>query len=91
MWILENMSYDWSYLLHLPPLTEPIRQRFGDSYAEDFRTAVELNARSLFSSREMTEEQRTRTKAFRETTLLHLKSSKKWYQKLWMQWILCLY
>ena len=72
-------------------LEETVRRRFGEAYGDVYKTAVQLNGRALFSSREMTEEERACVKAFRESTLQHLKSGKKWYQKLWMQWILCLY
>lgn len=72
-------------------LIEPIYQKFGESYAKEYETAVRLNAQALFSSRKMTEEQRLLAKAFHESTVQYLKSGKKWYQRLWIQWILCLY
>lgn len=72
-------------------LVEPIRQAFGDDYAAAFSDAVALNACALFSSREMTEGQRACVTTFRHATLQHLKSRKKWYERIWLQWILCLY
>ena len=72
-------------------LEGPVRQRFGDGYAEAFIAAARLNARALFSSREMTQEERTDTREFHKTTVQQLRSCKKWYQRLWMRWILCLY
>ena len=72
-------------------LVEPIRQAFGDDYAATFSDAVELNACALFSSREMTAGQRECVTTFHHATLQYLKSRKKWYERIWLQWILCLY
>lgn len=72
-------------------LTETVCQQFGEIYAKEFESAAQLNGLALFSSREMTEEQRSFAKTFREATLQNLKNKKKWYEKLWIQWFLCLY
>lgn len=72
-------------------LVEPIRQRFGDAYAREYEAMVALNHQALFSSREMENENRDTAMAFHTATLQNLKSSAKWYQRMWMQWVLCLY
>lgn len=72
-------------------LVEPIRQRFGDDYAQEYEAMVALNYQALFSSREMENENRETAMAFHTATLQNLKSSAKWYQRMWMQWVLCLY
>lgn len=72
-------------------LIEPVRQRFGDDYAKEYERMVDLNAQALFSSREMRSEDWETAKEFRAVTLQHLRSNAKWHQKLWMQWVLCLY
>ena len=72
-------------------LVEPIRQRFGDDYAQEYEAMVALNYQALFSSRKMENENRETAMAFHTATLQNLKSSAKWYQRMWMQGVLCLY
>jgi len=72
-------------------LVTPIRERFGVSYAKDFEHMIIINDRALFSSRPLEEEYRETAKAFYTDTLHLLLADAKWYKKLWMQWILCLY
>ena len=75
----------------LDALTEPLSSRFGAEYAEAFAHAAGLNARALFSSREMSEEHRSTVLEFREKTLSLLKENRKGIHKIWMQLVLCLY
>lgn len=72
-------------------LVQPINDRFGESYARDFEQMVMLNARAMFSSRMLEEEDREYAKTLHTATLQHLKNDAKWYKKLWMQWVLCLF
>lgn len=72
-------------------LKNPIEERFGETYAKEYEQMVMVNARAMFSSRELLEEDRTCAKAFYDVTLKYLKENTKWYQRLWMQWVLCLY
>lgn len=72
-------------------LAQPIRERFGEEYAQRFQTAAGLNAKALFSSREMGETERKTLLEFRAQTLELLKAGANWIKKLWMQFILCLY
>lgn len=72
-------------------LTAPVTGRFGGDYGKTFHEMVSLNARALFSSKALTEEERNQAKAFYAETLQQMTSDAKWYKKFWMQWILCLY
>ena len=72
-------------------LIEPASRRFGQAYADKLREMYGLNARAMFSSRQLDEAQREALLAFRTETLQRLKTEKKWNKRLWMQWILCLY
>lgn len=75
----------------LSEMTAPIRARFGADYTEAFLAGAALNEKALFSSRHMTEDERQAALRFHRQTLELLKSSAKWYHKLWMQVVLCLY
>ena len=68
-----------------------IRERFGGDYALCFQFAAGLNAKALFSSRELCESERRTILDFRIQTLELLKADTNWIQKLWMKFILCLY
>ena len=72
-------------------LCKPITETMGESYGEDFRRMTELNARSIFSSHPVEDDQRAEMLAFYEITLQHLKQRTKWPKRLWQQWIRCLY
>lgn len=88
--LLEQMGFDRGNG-SMQTLYEPVRQRFGDEYAMLLREVTGLNARALFSSHELTEPQREKALAFCEMTLQNLKADTKWFRRLWMQWIRCLY
>lgn len=75
----------------LDALADPIRERFGGEYAHRFQTAAGLNAKALFSSREMDETERSTMLDFHAQTLVLLKAEANWIKKCWMQFILCLY
>lgn len=75
----------------LEAMSESIRERFGGDYALQFRTAAWLNAKAIFSSREMDEAERKTVLDFRTQTLERLKADANWIKKLWMQFVLCLY
>jgi len=72
-------------------LTAPVTERFGGDYGKTFHEMVSLNARAMFSSKALSEEEREMAKAFYVETLQLMTADAKWYKKLWMQWILCLY
>ena len=69
----------------------PIRERFGEGYADQFHSAADRNAAALFSSRRPSETDRDAMLKFRQATLELLTADAPWYKRLWMQYILCLY
>ena len=72
-------------------LLEPVKQRFGEDYTAAFDQMVKINAHAMFCSDVLDETDREIAKTFYEMTLKHLKENEKWFEKLWMQWMLCLY
>lgn len=75
----------------LDVLTAPIEAEFGPEVAEQFRIAADLNARALFSTKPMTEDQRIAVNDFRTTVVELLRRSAKPTKRIWMQYILCLF
>lgn len=88
--LLEKLGFDRGNG-SMQDLREPVRIRFGDGYAAEFWNMIDLNSMALFSSREMTEEQRDAMLEFRNKTLHHLLSGTRWNKRLWMKWIECRY
>ena len=75
----------------LDVLTAPILEQFGPNVAGQFRLAADLNARALFSTKPMTEDQRIAVNRFRTTVLELLRRDAKPIKRIWMQYILCLF
>ena len=72
-------------------LLEPAKQRFGDDYAAELEEAIRLNDRALFSSHALTQAQRESVLKFYADTQQCLKKNVKWYHRVWIKWIQCLY
>lgn len=72
-------------------LTEPLKDKFGEDFAAQFEHVSDLNDRAIFSSRTMEEEQCETVLKFRRWTLRKLNSEVKWYKRMWLKWVLCLY
>lgn len=72
-------------------LCEPAKQRFGDDYATALAEAIRLNDRAMFSSHALTPEQRESALKFYADTQGSLKKNVKWYHRMWIKWIQCLY
>ena len=72
-------------------LCEPAKQRFGDDYATALAEAIRLNDRAMFSSHALTREQRESALKFYADTQESLKKNVKWYHRVWIKWIQCLY
>ena len=72
-------------------LSQPVSQRLGQEYSREMDEMIRLNARAMFSSKVLTEEQRTQMLQFRLKTIKQLKLHTKWYRSLWLKWIRCLY
>lgn len=66
-------------------------ERFGAEYEKALTCNLDINDLALFSSRELTQEHRQALLAFRLETLGKLRKEIKWYRRLWLKWIRCLY
>lgn len=89
-YLLKKLGFDrhGGSMTDLIPFVEV---RLGADYASSFEEMVNINSCAVFSSRKLSEENRETAKAFYAETLEHLKADAKWYRKIWMQWVLCLY
>ena len=72
-------------------LLEPARRRFGDDYASALEEAIRLNDLALFSSHALTQAQRESALKFYDDTRGSLKKNVKWYRRVWIKWVQCLY
>ena len=88
--ILEKLGFDRENG-SLRQLIDPAEQRFGAEYAEKLDEMITLNERAMFSSRPMEEFHRERALAFRDMTIQNVNTHEKWYRKLWLKWVRCLY
>lgn len=88
--LLEKLSLDRGSG-SMRALCAPAETRFGGEYASRLRKMIDLNDRAIFSSRALEESHRQSAAQFRAETLRLLKTEVKWYRRLWMQWIRCLY
>ena len=72
-------------------LLEPAKRRFGGDYATALAEAINLNDRALFSSHALAQTQRESALKFYADTQESLKKNVKWYHRVWIKWIQCLY
>lgn len=75
----------------LRQLHEPVQKKFGDVYACELDRMITVNDRALFSSRSMKETQRNEMLEFRLETIEKATEQIKWYKRLWLKWVRCLY
>lgn len=75
----------------LRDITEPVNTRFGEAYAANFEEIIRLNDRAVFSKRTMEESCRETALHFREETLVRMKKEVKWYRRVRLKWLQCLY
>lgn len=72
-------------------LCEGVENRFGAENAGKLREMTLLNARALFSTKALTNDERTSMEGFRADVLNLLKTHTKWPKKLRLKWLSCLY
>ena len=72
-------------------LLEPAKRRFGDGYASALEEAIRLNDLALFSSHALTQTQRESALKCYDDTRRSLKKNVKWYRRVWIKWVQCLY
>lgn len=75
----------------LRDLEQPLKESFGEGFAEAFGELVSLNERALFSSRSMEDGERETALLFRESVIEKMKTEQRWYKRLWQKWVRCLY
>lgn len=73
------------------PVCALVSERLGQVYGQELEAMTQLNARAMFSSKVLTEAQRTQMLQFRRATIEQIKRHTKWYRSLWLKWIRCLY
>mgnify|MGYP006887273103 CR=1 FL=1 len=72
-------------------LYDPISGQFGEETANTFRTMVFLNEKALFSSKTPDDPEREAMQDFHKTVLNLLKTNTKYFKKLRLKWLNCLY
>ena len=72
-------------------LAKPLEEKYGPEFAAQFDAVTNLNDRAMFSSNPMDEEHRKTASRFHSHVLRKLKSELKWYKRLWLKWVRCLY
>lgn len=72
-------------------LKDPILWHWGEEPARELCDANDLNRQALFSSHEITEEQRQMVLGFHDRILEQLQTDIKWMKRQWIKWIRCLY
>ena len=68
-----------------------MKERFGEESASRLREMAMLNARALFSTKALTNEERTNMEQFHASVLDLLKTHTSWPKKLRLKWLNCLY
>ena len=72
-------------------LCADMKERFGEESASHLREMAMLNARALFSTKALTNEERTNMEQFHASVLDLLKTHTSWPKKLRLKWLNCLY
>jgi len=72
-------------------LGEPLEERFGTEFKEIFVHATDVNDRALFGNKPVEETELEVMLNFHVQTLERLKSEVKWYKRIWLKWVICLY
>ena len=88
--LLEKLGFDRGNG-SMRDLHEPLEEKYGPEFAAQFYAVTNLNDRAMFSSNPMEEEHRKTARKFHSHVLRKLKSELKWYKRLWLKWVRCLY
>lgn len=88
--LLEKLGFDRGNG-SMRDLHEPLEEKYGPEFAAQFDAVTNLNDRAMFSSYPMEEEHRKTASRFHSHVLWKLKSELKWYKRLWLKWVRCLY
>lgn len=88
--LLEKLGFDRGNG-SMRDLTKPLEEKYGPEFAAQFEAVSDLNDRAMFSSSPMEEDHRKSACKFHSHVLRKLKSEMKWYKRMWLKWVLCLY
>ena len=88
--LLEKLGFDRGNG-SMRELAKPLEEKYGPEFAAQFYAVTDLNDRAMFSSQTMEEEHRKTARKFHSHVLRKLKSELKWYKRLWLKWVRCLY
>lgn len=88
--LLEKLGFDRENG-SMRDLHEPLEEKYGPEFAVQFDAVTNLNDWAMFSSQTMEEEHRKTARKFHSHVLRKLKSELKWYKRLWLKWVRCLY
>lgn len=88
--LLEKLGFDRGNG-SMRDLHEPLEEKYGPEFAVQFDAVTNLNDWAMFSSQTMEEEHRKTARKFHSHVLRKLKSELKWYKRLWLKWVRCLY
>ena len=88
--LLEKLGFDRENG-SMRDLAKPLEDKYGTEFAAQFNTATDLNDYAMFSSHPMEEEHRKAVWRFHSHVLRKLKSELKWYKRIWLKWVRCLY
>ena len=88
--LLEKLGFDRGNG-SMRDLSKPLEEKYGPEFAAQFEAVTNLNDRAMFSSCPMEEDQRKAARKFHSHVLRKLKSELKWYKRMWLKWVRCLY
>ena len=88
--LLEKLGFDRGNG-SMRDLAKPLEDKYGTEFAAQFHAATDLNDYAMFSSHPMEEEHRKAVWRFHSHVLRKLKSELKWYKRIWLKWVRCLY
>ena len=88
--ILEKMGFDRGSG-SMRSLQKPLDARYGAEFGAQFEWVSDLNDLAVFSNHPLTEDDRTALRQFRALVLRKLKTEVKWYRRMWLRWVKCLY
>ena len=88
--ILEKLGFDRGNG-SMRDLAKPLEEKYGPEFVVQFDAVSDLNDRAMFSDNPMDEEHRKAIDQFHNVVLLKLRSEIKWYRRMWLKWVRCLY
>lgn len=75
----------------LRSMLEPAARQFGEDFRQCLYDAIGVNHMALFSTKPMDEDHRHRALELHTQSIAHICKQVKWYRRLWIKWVRCLY